>query len=78
MMMTHRTIAMDALRYIWEQNPRQARAAYLRYMRGCKYNEIAQELQISQSRARQLADWGLHKMSKYLNRKYGKSIALPA
>ena len=78
MMMTHRTIALDALQYIWKQDPRQARVVYLRHMRGCKYDEIAQELQISQSRARQLAGWGLIKMSKYLNRKYGKSIAFPA
>lgn len=78
MMMTPHTIALDALRYMWKNNPRQARAVYLRHMRGCKYEEIAQELQISISRARQLSEWGLYKMSKYLNRKYGKSIALPA
>lgn len=78
MMMTPRTIALDALQYMWKKNPRQARAAYLRHMRGCKYAEIAQELQISISRARQLADWGIYKMGKYINRKYGKSIALPA
>lgn len=71
-------ITLDALRFIWKQNPRKAQAAYLRYMRGCKYNEIAQELQISQARARQLANSGLNKMRKFLNQKYGKSIALGA
>lgn len=76
--MTTRTIALDALRYMWKKDPRAARAAYLRFMRGCKYKEIAQELQISVERARQLSFSGLSKMSKYLNRKYGKSIALAA
>jgi DNA-directed RNA polymerase specialized sigma24 family protein len=77
-MMTHRYIALDALQHLWNKDQRTARAAYLRYMRGCKYQEIAQELSCSTERARQLSMSGLTKMSKYLNRKYGKSIALAA
>ena len=73
-----RTLAIDALRYIWAKNPREARATYLRFMRDCSYTEIAQELQISLGRARQLAESGRYKMGKHLNRKFGKGVALAA
>ena len=76
--LTHHILAHDALQYVWKKNPKEARATYLRYMRGCLYNEIAQELQVSLGRARQLANSGLSKMRKHLNRKYGKSIDLAA
>lgn len=73
-----RTLALEALRYVWAQNPKKARATYLRFMRGCLYAEIAQELQISLGRARQLAESGRHIMGKHLNRKFGKGVALAA
>ena len=76
--MTRREVALEALRYVWNKNPRQARAAYLRYMRGCSYNEIAEELNISQGRARQLSDLPLSHIRKHLNRKYGKGIEVVA
>lgn len=78
MILDNRELMFDALRYMWSKNPNAARAVYLRYMRDCKYHEIAQELQLSTERARQLSISGLNKMRKYLNRKYGKSIALDA
>jgi len=73
-----RALALEALRYVWAKNPKKARATYLRYMRGCLYTEIAQELQISLERARQLANSGLYEMRKHLNRKFGKGVALAA
>lgn len=76
--MTRREVALEALRYVWKKNPRQARAAYLRYMRGCSYKEIAEELNISQGRARQLSDLPLRHIRNHLNRKYGKGIEVVA
>lgn len=76
--MTRREVALEALRYVWKKNPRKARATYLRYMRGCSYKEIAEELNVSQERARQLSDLPLRQMRDHLNRKYGKGIEVVA
>lgn len=78
MIVNNRDIALDGLRYLWLRDKRKARAAYLRYMRDCTYSEIAQELHCSVERSRQLAISGIAQMGKYLNRTYGKSIALGA
>jgi DNA-directed RNA polymerase specialized sigma24 family protein len=77
MILTPRTIALDALRYLWLQDQRTARATYLRYMRDCTYAEIAQELSISLARARQLAQSGNSKLRKYIEKNYG-IYAIPA
>jgi DNA-directed RNA polymerase specialized sigma24 family protein len=76
--MTTRTIALDALQYLGKRDQRKARAVYLRYMKDCKYHEIAQELHCSISRARQLSESGKVKISKYLSLKYGQSLELDA
>lgn len=76
MTLTPRTIALDALRYLWLQDQRQARAVYLRDMRGCTYAEIAQELSISVPRARQIAISGNSKLQKYLKNNHGSYAAI--
>lgn len=76
MILTPRTIALDALRYLWLRDKRTARAVYLRYMRDCTYSEIAQELNISVERARQIAISGNGKLQKYLKNNYGSYAAI--
>lgn len=89
MITNNRELVLDGLGYLWQgggrargKRPdtakRQARAVYLRFFRGCKYEEVAQELHCSVERARQLAAGGLREIGDYLNRKYGKSVAFGA
>ena len=89
MILNNRELMLDGLAFLWaggkpdrNRRPdvaqRMARAVYLRYFRNCTYIEIAQELQLTQERVRQMIGRGLVEMGKYFNRKYGKSIASDA
>ncbi len=89
MILDNRELMLDGLAFLWaggrpaqgrrpDVAQRMARAVYLRYFRNCTYIEIAQELQITPERVRQMIGRGLAEMGKYFNRKYGKSIASDA
>lgn len=83
MMMTSvndRTLALNALHALWSKErllPKQrtsgqiyAQAVYLRYFKDMTLEEIAQEMDYTKERVRQLIIRGLSVMKQHLSRKY--------
>lgn len=75
LILNDRQLALDSLDFLYRRVKRKngqklARAVYLRYFCDMKYREIAEELNVSVERARQLSRRGLWEINKYINRKY--------
>lgn len=65
-----REIYLKSLMWLYENNPRLARAVYLRTKYDLKLHEIGEELGVSTERARQMFYRGLNLMKIHLQKKY--------
>ena len=79
MILDDHDMAMQSLAWLYTKKPIgqqklggaiYARAVYLRYFKDLKLHEIAQELNLSKERTRQLVEHGLYLIQKYLKREY--------